>query len=525
MAALLGTGCSVVLDSSASQCDTNEECQALGPEFAGHVCSENVCVLPTEATCSSSQECIDLLAAPAACTAGSCVPLTSEDCQQVVPQEVLGDDNTIYFGWMGPLQDDYESIGVPMKQASVLAFQEILERANGLPGGSGGVRRKLGLIACHSLEDPDRTARHLVEAVGVPGIIGPAFSGVTLSVATDIAIPGGTLLMSASATTPAISDLQDENLVWRTCPSDAIQAIPLAALVTQAEARIRTEQSIPTAETIRLATASKGDAYGSGLFDSLTELMIFNGQSASDNGADFLPTSYPDPSSQTVDFSEVVNDIVDFAPHIVIPLGTNEGVTDIMQGVEDAWPTVGTPPPRPTYLFPDGGRIDELLEATQGNEDLRLRVKGTAPGRQSDLYDEFRLRYRQAYDNETPGIYTDTSYDAAYLLAYGVVAAGEDPLTGSSLASGLMKLSSGPDIEVGPNRINDALAALSGGGDIDFDGASGSLDFDNALGEAEADIDIWCVVVDNQTSETVFYSSGQYYDAALRQISGVDGCY
>jgi ABC-type branched-subunit amino acid transport system substrate-binding protein len=422
LGSLSASGCSVVLDSNANQCASSEDCLALGTQFGAHVCSDGICVLPTEASCASSQECIDLLGAPAMCRNGGCVPLTSQDCQLVVPQEVLGDDNTIFFGWMGPLQGDYESIGVPMERASELAFREILERANGIPGASGGTRHKLGLIACHDLDDYERTARHLIESVQVPGVIGPAFSGVTLSVATDVAIPAGALLMTASATTPAISELADDDLVWRTCPSDAIQAIPLAELVAQAESRIRVEQSLASTDAIRLATASKGDAYGQGLFDSLTQVLQFNSKGATDNGADFLPTTYADPSSQTVDFSSVVNDIVDFEPHIVLPLGTNEGVTDIMQGVEDAWPTVGTPPPRPIYL-------------------------------------------------------------------------------------------------------NDALSALSGSGSIDFDGASGSLDFDNALGEAEADIDIWCVVIDSQTSLNVFYSSGQYYDATLRQVTGIDGCY
>jgi len=196
-------------------------------------------------------------------------------------------------------------------------------------------------------------------------------------------------------------------------------------------------------------------------------------------------------------------------------------VTDIMQGVEDAWPTVGSPPPKPYYLFPDGGRVDELLEATQDNESLRLRVKGTAPGKHGTLYDAFALRYRQAYDDD-PGVYTDTSYDAGYLLAYGLVAAGQGAVTGAHIAAGLQKLSEGSTIEVGPNRINEALNALSGGGTINFEGASGSLDFDNALGEAEADIDIWCVQVDDVTDEPVFFSSGQYYDAKQSQVVGED---
>jgi hypothetical protein len=42
-------------------------------------------------------------------------------------------------------------------------------------------------------------ARHLIEEVRVPAIIGPAFSGVTLDGAAEVAIPEGALLLSASA--------------------------------------------------------------------------------------------------------------------------------------------------------------------------------------------------------------------------------------------------------------------------------------------------------------------------------------
>ncbi len=73
---------------------------------------------------------------------------------------------------------------------------------------------------------PYRAAKHLVDDVQVPAILGPAFSGVAINTAKQITIPSKVLLVSASATSPLITDLDDDGLVWRTCPSDALQSDP-----------------------------------------------------------------------------------------------------------------------------------------------------------------------------------------------------------------------------------------------------------------------------------------------------------
>jgi branched-chain amino acid transport system substrate-binding protein len=358
----------------------------------------------------------------------------------------------------------------------------------------------------------------------VPAIIGPAFSGITLDVATEVTIPAGTLVMSASATSPSITDIDDDDLVWRTVPSDALQAKPLAFLVGELEDEIRTELMLQPTDDIRVAAASKGDAYGQGLFSSLSAVMTFNGQSVADNLAAnaFLAQSYEDPSTAMVDFSPTVQAIVAFVPNLVLPLGTNEGITEIMGGIESTWPTSGTPPPRPRYLYPDGGRLDELLAATEGDEDLRLRVKGTVPGRKGANYDAFALRFEQRF-SRVPGTYAENSYDAAYLINYAIVASGAASPTGADIAAALVKMTGGQtDVVSGPGDINSAVSALGNMGDIEFDGASGPLDFNNK-GEAQSDIDIWCVDLDNQDN-AIFISSGQYYDATMDQVVGVDSC-
>ena len=523
------SSCTAIVLTDTEQCQVSADCAALGPDFATFTCSEeHVCVAGTN-SCATAQECIDANdGAPSICQQGSCVQLTSQYCQTVVPESAIGDDNAIVLGWMGPLQGDFASLGLKIERGAELALSEINANQNGLPAVTkDSQRRQLLMVACHDLDDLDAVTNHLVNKVKVPAIIGPAFSGITVKVATDVAIPSGTLLLSASATSPQITDLDDGGLVWRTAPSDALQAIPLADLVSQTEIVVRTAQNLMPTDPIRVVTVAKGDAYGLGLANALTPLIQFNGKSASDNGNNFRPKQYDDPSvNPNFDYAALINDIVQFKPHIVLPLGTNEGITEVMQGIEASWPTTSNPPPRPYYLFPDGGRLDELLAATKSNDNLRLRCKGTVPGRKGDNYNAFAIRYRMAFNSDEPGTFSENAYDAGYLLAYSILAAGNQPTNGSNIASGLTRMSSGPSIVVGPNNINAAYTALTNGTapSIDFDGASGPLDFDIATGEARSDIDIWCIQIDQVSGEPVFVSSGQFYEATSNSLQGTDTC-
>jgi branched-chain amino acid transport system substrate-binding protein len=511
-------GCTALLVDDAEQCASDGDCATIG--LSGRTCSDGICVLSD--ACTSSATCVERAGgAPAACVRGHCVSLTSPDCTSVHPPEHIGYDETVFIGWMGPLSGNFASVGIPIHQAAALAFDEFEERANGIPGAINGERRALALIACHENADPVRAARHLVDTVRVPAIIGPTFSGIALDVATTVSIPGDTMLLSPSATSPAISGLNDAGLVWRTAPSDAVQAVPLALLLAQLETRIRADLALAPDQPIRVATAAKGDAYGMGLFDALTPIVSFNGKSATQNLADatFLPTTYDDPTTMSVNFTTVVDQLVAFKPHIVLPLGTTEGVTEIMAGVEAKWSGAA---PRPRYLFTDGGRVDEMLSATQ-DESLRTRVMGTVPGRKGAKFDAFALRFEQRY-GKTPGLFSENAYDAAYLIAYAIVAADVGVLDGASIAGGMRRMSEGALADVGPMHINTTFSTIASDGGIDFDGVSGPLDFDNATGEAPSDIAVWCVSHNPITSENVFTSSGQHYDATAEMLVGSGAC-
>lgn len=523
LAALQTLGCSVIVGGSVDDgCESDADCAALGFVSASCDAEQKICVPGGAATCETTDECEALNGGkPSICRADkTCAPLTSEDCTEVFGD--YKDPGAIVLGFLGPLVGDAKSTGEPIRNGAKLALNEI--KNNGaLPALSGGAPRQIAMVFCHDLgapeENPYRAAKHLVNDVRVPAILGPAFSGVAINTAKTVTIPGEVLIISASATSPSITDLADEGLVWRTCPSDALQAIPLAELVPPIEQQVRAEQMLAPTDQIRVAMTVKGDAYGSGLADAVTPKLLFNGgKTAVENGDNFKRVDYGDPSTTMVDYSTVIAEVIAHKPHVVLLFGTAEAAAEVFDGIEAAWGDISPAIPRPFYLLPDGGKVADLLEKVGDNDDRRKRVRGTVPGVSGALYDAFKLRYK-AFIKEDPLAYAETGYDAAYLLAYSVVAAKEKAITGPVVVDGLKRMIKGTAISAGPTEINKAFQALDAAGEIDYAGASGPLNFDTATGEAKADIDIWCMAR-NANNAPVFVSSGQRYDAALGKVVG-----
>ena len=184
-----------------------------------------------------------------------------------------------------------------------LAQNEITENANGIPGAGQG-RRPYVLVECDQTADAVRAASYLVDTIGVPVIIGPMFSGLAISVATAVTNPSGVLMISPTATSPSLTPLEAQGLVWRTSSSDVIQGAAMVALVHDVESRRSPRPIPPSRATLRLALVVKGDSYGQGLFNLILPNLVFNGQSATAQSTNFLSVQYADTDTDpTFDFT------------------------------------------------------------------------------------------------------------------------------------------------------------------------------------------------------------------------------
>jgi branched-chain amino acid transport system substrate-binding protein len=89
---------------------------------------------------------------------------------------------------------------------------------------------------------------------------------------------------------------------------------------------------------------------------------------------------------------------------------------------------------------------------------------------------------------------------------------------GADVANGLGKTVNGTEVKAGPESISTAFQALSGGSAIDYVGASGPLNFNLKTGEAPADVETWCIALDQNGTPT-YVSGVQYYDATANQVT------
>ena len=484
--------------------------------------------------CANTQACVDQIGDFNICRQSDrkCVGLLSKNCKDVL-QDKPDDykhDQAFFVGSVLPTTGDDIPTGLSAQNGIELArshFQSSAQGLPALPGGSG--TRPIVHIACTDNGSSDtavESAKHLVNNVQVPAIIGAAYSGITIRMTTEVTIPAKTFVISPSATSAAITDLQDDGLVWRTSPSDVYQSAGLAAYAKLVEQDIRTTLGLLAADPVKAIILNKSDAYGAGLADALAKQLELNGAPALDpkNKGNFERFDYgnpDDPQANPTKYNDAVNKALNLKPHVISILGTTEMVNEIMAKIETGWTETAY---RPLYLLPDGGLVTTLWDYVKDNDALRKRITGSVPGTASPLFNSFASEYSSKFtgDVSSPDIFGAAGgYDSMYMLAFAAASIQDGKINGEKLRDG-MKLMVGGNtkIQATANDVNKGLGLVTKNQAIDFDGASGTLEFDVEKGEAPSDIVIWCLGKDSQGNATSGSSSGLLYDAANKTLKG-----
>jgi len=525
LVALLGSpACSLVVDTSVP-----DSCVVAGdPCGSAGICrADRTCDVAPEPSCTTNTECREEQRGDY-CVNGACIPdPITDECQEIYPANALQTEgNKLMLGFIGAIDfalgAEDTSYGRPPLEGVQTALGEIASGV-GIPGVGSEARRNLSILTCRedgSDSDPGRparVARHLVEVAHVPAIIGGSTSGNTLRIWEEYLRTESTaVLVSPSATSPAITGYSAraedaENRLWRTAPSDELQATLLHSLALD----VREAIGLPSA---RIVSFFKADAAGQGLNRALEDDGL-----GDDFAGNYEPIQYPESPSvgwQTR-FADLIFDDDAPLPNILIALGTEEFVRDLMPEIEDRWPE-GTP--RPWYVLPEGGRNDALTQLDAGHRDrgLSTRVIGTAPGaRQSAYYEAFSGDFEAQFFHP-PGNLAEFGYDAVYALVYAIARTDRTFPSGLQLAVALNELacSDSDALILSPSTrdFSTKFRDAAQGECVNLEGASGPLDFDEN-GEAVSDIATWCLR--QQGARTSFEPPLQhYYSASEEKRSG-----
>lgn len=347
----------------------------------------------------------------------------------------------VILGFTGPI----ESLTPDMAASAELAFKEASDSGMLLNGTI--IEPIRADSTCVDASAATAAAERLVTSDKVVAIMGADCSGVTTAVANSVAVPNGVVLISPSATTPALSSIDDKDLFFRTAPSDARQGQVMADAVFEAGIK-------------SIAVTYTNNDYGKGLSDSF--VAAFNKL----GGKTVIVAAHEDGKA---DYSAEVAALAAAGADKLAVLGyVDQGGKGIIQASIDTGAFE-------TFILGDGmigqGLIDDF------GDDM-VDTIAMSPGGTSDASTKF---IKMAKDNNIggEGPYDGTSYDAGALIALAIQAGGSADR--ASIQANMTKVANAPGTKIYPGEIKKALEILASGGDVDYVGAT-NIEF-NDIGE------------------------------------------
>ncbi len=361
------------------------------------------------------------------------------------------------IGQLNSFTGDLSDFGPAHRNASALAADHV-NQAGGVLG------TVVTIIARDTATSPVQgvdSARALVEIGKVVAIVGALASGVTIPVAESVTVPNGILQISAASTSPALTVLADNDFLFRTTVSDAIQGVIMG--------RLAKELGYNSASALYI-----NNAYGQGLAEQFKAA-----------------------------FEEAGGTVQELVPHEGVQPTYASELTKATAGNPDVLAAISYPESAEVYLREaiEGDYIDTFLlcdgtKSPDMNEAVGVGhlegTYGTAPGAPiTDARLIFDAAYEASFATVPPLPFMAETYDAVVLIALAAEKAGTT--TDSAAIRDALRDVANPPGEVvipGIDSIKRALELIQQGKDINYEGAGGSQDFDEN-GDVISTIEIW----------------------------------
>jgi len=324
-----------------------------------------------------------------------------------------------------------------------------------LASGDSGCDAKAGVDAANKIVN--------VEQASI--IVGPICSGATMGATQAVTIPAGVVNISPSATSPAITGLDDNDLVFRVCPSDAYQGVTIAKLAR-------------SMGYSKLAATYANDDYNAGLHDVFVKAFKeLGGTITGDQMHEANKASY---RAELATLSSGGPEALALFAYY-----NGSGITMMRQSLENGFFS--------KFIGGDGMIAQEVIDEI-GADNLGDAVftKGTADSNSSHF-----KTFAGLFDRPSDP-YTAQAWDAVMIAALALESAGGAT---RDLIAHVRSVANAPGVEVGPGDWAKAKALLAAGKDINYQGIAGAHEFD-ANGDV-AGIYGKSVVKDGKWAETL----------------------
>jgi ABC-type branched-subunit amino acid transport system substrate-binding protein len=335
------------------------------------------------------------------------------------------------------------------------------ENGNGNGNGNGNDRGSLEVNV--QLEDTNtnpntgvQAANALVNA-GVPFICGSASSGVNVPVSKQALIPNQVVGCSPSSTALSVTNLDDDDYIFRTAPSDILQGAVMAQVASE---RIGGN----TASTLYV-----NNDYGQQLSNRFSN--VFEDQYGG-TVEDQIAYNQNEDSYTSVIQEALGVDVINI---IGYPEDGNTLFRDyysLSDGSED-------------IIVPDGLR-DGDMQSQVGNP--MENIIGTAPAAGGPAQEAFNSAFQDEY-GESPGVFASQSYDSVAIGILANAAAGEN--SGTGVRDQIRNIANPGGMEVTPENFVEGVEAAANGENVNYQGASSDTNFNGAGDPANASYSLW----------------------------------
>jgi branched-chain amino acid transport system substrate-binding protein len=320
-----------------------------------------------------------------------------------------------------------------------------VEEVNAAGGVLGG---KLEIVVGDDQTTPHvgvAAAKKLIEVDRVSGIIGSLSSGVTIPIAQSVTSVAGVPQISTASTSPVITTLKDDDFLFRTVPTDAVQGVALAQLVREKKVK-------------DVAIVFVNNDYGRGLAQSFSDAFQKIG------GKVTASVSYEE--KQASYRGELQRAAKGKSAHLLLIAYPQDGIPIVRQSLEGGLFT--------RFIFTDGMKSTDMLGAI-GAKFLEGSF-GTAPEAAGEGQDRFRKAYEKRFGAMPPRPFIDSAYDATMIFALAATKAKSN--SPRQLRDAIRQVANAPGERILPGEFAKAKKLLEGGKDVHYIGAAGPQDFD-----------------------------------------------
>lgn len=358
----------------------------------------------------------------------------------------------------------------PILNAAKLAEADVNAGGGILGGGKFTLVVSDGQAAAQPSVD---AASKLVNLENVAAIMGGLSSGATVAAANAVSVPNKVLQVSPTATTPVLTDMKDDDYVFRIVPSDNYQGQVLAKIVL--------DEGLE-----KVAVAYVNNDYGVGIAGTFKDAYEAMGGTV---------TAYEKHEDKKNSYRGELATLAKSGADalVVIAYAGGSGAKIVKQSLENGF--------FDRFIGTDGLRDDILIEQV-GAEALATSFF-SAPTSPADnpVAGPFHERFDETYGEGSDKPFVDQSYDATMLIALAIEKAGSTDRT--AIRDALREVSNAPGEIILPGQWKKAVELIAAGTDINYEGVSGQHEFD-AVGDVKGYIGKFVVSGDSYEQVGIF---------------------